>query len=44
MIAKIKQASSIIDNVMVKLFGLKREVVEAAKNYGVISDWAGGRD
>lgn len=36
-VAKIKQAGSIINNAMVKLFGLKREVVKAAANYGVIS-------
>lgn len=37
LVAKIKQVGSIVDNMMTKLFGLKREVVKAAKTYGVIS-------
>lgn len=37
LVAKIQQAGSIVDNMMIKLFGLKREFVKAAANYGVIS-------
>lgn len=36
-VAKIKQAGTIINNAMVRLFGLKREVIKVASNYGVIS-------
>jgi hypothetical protein len=37
MVAKIKQPSSVIDNAMIKLFGLKRAMVKELKNFGVIS-------
>lgn len=37
LIAKLKQPGSIIDNVMGKMFGLKRQVVKEAKTYNVIS-------
>lgn len=36
-IAKFKQAGSIIDNVMLKMFGIKRQVVKEASTYNVIS-------
>ena len=37
LVAKIKQPGSVINNAMIKLFGLKRQVVKEAENGGVIS-------
>lgn len=36
-VAKLKQPGSIIDNVMGKMFGLKRQVIKEARTYNVIS-------
>lgn len=35
-IAKMKQAGSIIDNAMMKMFGLKRNIVKEAQTYNVV--------
>lgn len=37
LIAKVKQAGSIVDNIQQRLFGTKRNIVKEAKTYNVIS-------
>lgn len=37
LVAKIKHAGSVVDNLMIKMFGLKRSVVKEAENTNVIS-------